>query len=73
MGPCVEVGAFGLPCRGGGEGSIVSRIMKGILWAKEVLATFACVLRIIEFDCLDDVKIWDGGGAPQGVGEVVVK
>ena len=66
MRPCVEVGAFGLPLGGGG---IVSRTGKGFFWANEVLATFTHVLRIRESKLLDDVKNWDGVGAPQGFGQ----
>lgn len=48
MGPCVEVGAFGLP-----PGGKVSRMGKGIFGPKEVFVTGAHVLRIIVFGMME--------------------
>ena len=37
-----------------------------------MFVTFAHVLSNVEFVCLGDVGIWDGGLVSKGVGEIVV-
>ena len=49
----------------GGGGGKVSKLGRGIFWAKEVFVTLTHVPSVMNFECFGDVRIWDGGVVPK--------